>query len=101
VSLLARPIPQRAVLGWFALAGLLLLLAAPAPTSQFIGLAALAVVGFLALRRFALPLMGAVRPGVTATVRRRRATHQAALRLRDPDAPGHARPRAPGASPAA
>jgi hypothetical protein len=81
----------------------LLVVPATGDGPQLAALVSLAVVGVLALRQCAgtLPAALALRPGVVAGVRRRRATHQAALRLRDPDPPGRARPRAPGSDQAA
>lgn len=102
---LARWPAHRAAAQLAALASLAVLLTtgASGPSGHLVALAAFAVVGVLALRQCArlLPASGALRPGIVATLRRRRAEHQAPLRLHDPDAPGHPRPRAPGAGPAA
>lgn len=105
---LAARLPQRvsaALTGLVCLAlGLLVLLSEPTAGGQLaLGLVGFAIVGGLALRRSGAlrPAAGAVRPGVVTALRRRRAEHQAPLRLHDPDAPGRSRPRAPGERPAA
>lgn len=97
LSLVAR---AKVVLALFLPALFLALPAASGPlgvtAALTAGLAALAVVAALHVR---LPATAPVH--VWAVSLRDRARHTAFLRLRDPDAAGRTRPRAPSAAPAA
>lgn len=75
----------------------LLLGAMPTPAGAFVGIATVAVAGALVVLLTSLradPVRSAMR--VRGVVLREHARHSAHLRLRDPDAPGRTRPRAPG-----
>ncbi|HEX4721087.1 MAG TPA: DUF6412 domain-containing protein [Pseudonocardiaceae bacterium] len=77
----------------------LLLGTMPTPAGLFFGIATVAVAGALLVllvssRVDADPVRSTI--GVRAIALRERARHSAQLRLRDPDASGRPRPRAPG-----